>query len=39
MVTMYSLREWGFLSNKASVGGSVAKASEASVSIMRLTYF
>lgn len=29
---------YGFLSNKASVGGSVAKASEAKVSIMRLTH-
>lgn len=29
---------YGFLSNRASVGGSVAKASEAKVSIIRLTH-
>ena len=34
---MYSCLLWGFLSSRASVGGSVAKASEANVSMMRLT--
>lgn len=29
---------YGFLSNRASVGGSVARASEAKVSIIRLTH-
>lgn len=29
---------YGFLSNRASVGGSVANASEAKVSIIRLTH-
>jgi hypothetical protein len=33
---MYSLLEWGNLANKAGKGGSVARAKEARVSIMRL---
>ena len=37
LVTIYSFREWGFLWSNASVGGSVAKANEANVSIIRLT--
>lgn len=32
------LRPYGFLSSRASVGGSVARASEAKVSMMRLTH-
>lgn len=32
------LRPYGFLSSRASVGGSVASASEANVSMMRLTH-
>jgi len=35
---MYSSLEWGGLSSSYSVGGSVAKASEANVSMMRLTH-
>lgn len=35
---MYSSRECGFRSNNYSVGGSVASASEARVSIMRLIH-
>lgn len=32
------LRPYGLLSSRASVGGSVARASEAKVSMMRLTH-
>lgn len=35
-VIMYSFLEWGNLVNKAGTGGSVARAKEARVSIMRL---
>ncbi len=36
-VIIYSSLEWGFLFNNFSVGGSVAKAKEARVSIIKLT--
>lgn len=36
--TMYSLRLWGFLRRRERPGGSVAKAREANVSMMRLTH-
>ena len=35
-VIMYSWREWGGLYNSSGIGGSVAKASEANVSIIKL---
>ena len=36
LVMIYSFLEWGYLVNKAGIGGSVARAKEARVSIMRL---
>jgi len=38
LVIIYSDLEWGFLVKRAGVGGSVANAREAKVSIIRLTH-